>query len=59
MPRYKVLIKSFINNTIVEQGDIVSFDGQPGANLELIKDSVKNSLKETKAKEPMVKKSSK
>lgn len=37
MAQYKVLAKSFINNTIVEEGDIVEYDGKPGTNLELIK----------------------
>lgn len=38
MPKYKVLAKSFINNSIVEEGDIVEYDGKPGSNLELIED---------------------
>lgn len=36
MPQYRVLTKSFINNTIVEEGAIVEFDGKAGSNLELI-----------------------
>lgn len=36
MPKYKVLAKSFINNSIVEEGDIVDYDGKPGSNLELV-----------------------
>lgn len=36
MAQYKVLAKSFINNTIVEEGDTVEYDGKPGTNLELI-----------------------
>ena len=38
MPKYKVLTKSFINNTIVEEGEIVDYDGKPGTNLELVED---------------------
>lgn len=38
MPKYKVLAKSFINNSIVEEGEIVDYDGKPGSNLERIKD---------------------
>lgn len=37
MPQYKVLQKSYINNRIVEEGEIVEYDGKPGTNLELIK----------------------
>lgn len=36
MPKYYVLAKSFINNTIAEVGDVVEYDGKPGSNLELI-----------------------
>jgi len=38
MPTYKVLVKSFINNALLEEGDTVEYDGKPGSNLELIKD---------------------
>lgn len=34
MPKYRVLEKSFINNAIAAEGDIVDFDGKPGPNLE-------------------------
>ena len=34
MPKYRVLAKSFINNAIVLEGDVVDFDGAPGSNLE-------------------------
>jgi len=37
MAQYKVLQKSFINNNIVEEGEIVEYDGKAGSNLELIK----------------------
>lgn len=42
MPRYRVLVKSFINNTIIDPETmsaaecIVEYDGRPGSNLELI-----------------------
>ncbi len=36
MPQYRVLAKSFINNTIVEEGEVIEFDGKAGSNLELI-----------------------
>jgi hypothetical protein len=36
--KYRVLAKSFIGNGIREEGDIVEFDGKPGANLELIQE---------------------
>lgn len=39
MAKYRVLAKSFINNTIVEVGEVVEYDGQPGRALELIDDS--------------------
>ena len=46
--KYLVLARSFINNRLVEEGDIVEYDGKPGTNLELIK--------EQKAEEPKAKK---
>lgn len=36
MPKYRILAKSFINNTIAEVGEVVEYDGKPGSNLELI-----------------------
>ena len=44
MPKYRVLVKSFINNTIIdpetmpESACIVDYDGKPGSNLELVED---------------------
>lgn len=38
MAQYRVLTKSFINNSIAEEGDLVEFDGKPGSNLELVQD---------------------
>jgi len=36
MPKYRVLTKSFINDTIVEAGAIVDYDGKAGSNLEAL-----------------------
>jgi hypothetical protein len=36
MPKYLVLEQSFINNTLVEAGAEVEYDGEPSGNLELI-----------------------
>lgn len=38
MPKYRVLMKSFINNTIYEEDSVVEYDGDPSDNLELIED---------------------
>lgn len=38
MAQYRVLSKSFINNSIQEEGAIVEYDGKPGSNLELVED---------------------
>lgn len=37
MAQYRVLHTSFINNTLVREGDIVEFEGDAGANLEPLK----------------------
>lgn len=36
MAQYRVLETSFINNSIVEEGAIIEYDGQPSENLELV-----------------------
>jgi len=36
MPRYRVTELSFINNALAQPGDEVSYDGEPGKNLEPI-----------------------
>lgn len=41
MAQYKVLQKSFINGSIVEEGAIVEFDGTPHENLEPVKKAKK------------------
>jgi hypothetical protein len=38
MAKYRVLVKSFINNAIREEGDVVEYDSKPGENLELIEE---------------------
>jgi hypothetical protein len=38
--KYKVIEKSFVNNMIVEAGDIIEYDGEVSGNLELIPDKV-------------------
>ena len=38
MAQYRVLTKSFINNSIVEEGDVIEYDGPVGSNLELVQD---------------------
>lgn len=39
--RYRVLEKSFLNGRIVEEGDIIEYEGRPGSNLEPIKEAAK------------------
>lgn len=34
MPKYRVLTKSFIGNSLVEEGTVVDYDGIPSDNLE-------------------------
>jgi hypothetical protein len=34
MPQYRVLKRSFIDNHIREEGDVVNYDGYPSDNLE-------------------------
>lgn len=41
MPLVKVLTKSFINNAIREEGDVIEYEGKIGSNLELVKDKPK------------------
>jgi hypothetical protein len=37
MAQYRVLAKSFINGKIVDEGDIVEYDGEIASNLEPVK----------------------
>lgn len=50
MAKYRVLVRSYINNAIREEGDVVEYDGRPGSNLELIE--VPKEAKAHKAKAP-------
>lgn len=34
MPKYRLLADSFINNTLSKAGEVVDYDGEPGANME-------------------------
>lgn len=51
MAKYRVLEKSFINNTIVEEGAIVEYEGKAGKNLELVEDEPAPKRKASKAAE--------
>lgn len=46
MARYRVKTKSFINDTIVEEGTEVDYDGQPGDNLEPLDDAARTATAE-------------
>lgn len=35
--KVKVLARSWINNRIVEAGEVIEYDGEIGSNLELVK----------------------
>ena len=49
--KYLVLVKSYINNAIREEGDIVEYDTKPGSNLQLVEEDAKEEVvKETKKK---------
>lgn len=37
MPQYRVLQKSFIGNSIVEEGEVIDYAGEVSDNLELVK----------------------
>ena len=45
MPHYKVLQKSFINNSVHEEDSIIEYDGKTGSNLELIVERSKSKAK--------------
>lgn len=38
MPRYRVLERSFINNSTFEPGAVIEYDGEVADNLELIEE---------------------
>jgi hypothetical protein len=41
MPRYRLNIRSFINGSIHERGEVIEYDGIPGSNLEPVDDGAK------------------
>jgi hypothetical protein len=45
MPLVKVLTKSFINNAIREEGEVIEYDGKIGSNLELVDGKQKKKAK--------------
>lgn len=49
--KYRVLEKSFIDGRIVEEGEIVEYDGKAGSSLELIKEPAPKAVKAKKAEE--------
>jgi hypothetical protein len=46
MPKYRVLTKSFIDNHLREEGDVVDYDGYPSDNLEPLDDEGRAKQKE-------------
>lgn len=50
MAKYRTLTKSFINNSIVEAGELVDYDGKPGSNLELVEGDKPDTKTKGKAK---------
>jgi hypothetical protein len=36
MPKYRVLVKSFVNNGLVDEGAVIDYDGEPSSNLEAL-----------------------
>jgi hypothetical protein len=50
MPTYRVLEKSFINDAIREEGEIVEYNGRPSGNLELVDGSDDEQTKPSKRK---------
>ncbi|WP_288080815.1 hypothetical protein [Pseudomonas sp.] len=45
MPLVKVLTKSFIGNSIREEGEVIEYEGKLGSNLELVKPASKAKAK--------------
>jgi hypothetical protein len=54
MPRYRVLERSFINNSTFEPGSIVEYEGEVAGNLELIKEPKVSRGKPAKGEDPAV-----
>ena len=53
MPKYKVLAKSYVFNRIVEEGEIIEFDGKPSSKWELIEEEKKPMKKAEKPSKPV------
>ncbi len=47
MAKYRVLQKSFIGNSMVEEGAVIEYDGIPHDNLEPIDKAAKAAVKES------------
>jgi hypothetical protein len=41
MAKYRVLTKSYIDGSIVDEGDIIEYEGEASGNLELIEPEAK------------------
>lgn len=49
MPKFEVLQKSFIGNRIVEEGEIVDYDGEPSDNLKPVDKAAKKAAESVDA----------
>lgn len=54
MATYKVLEKSYINEKMVEVGEIIDYDGEASGNLELIKDVSRRSSRDNTTEADLV-----
>ncbi len=46
MAKYRVKVPSFINHSLVNEGDIIEFDGIPGDNLEPVDKAAEKAAKD-------------
>jgi hypothetical protein len=49
MPKYRVNTKSFIGNSVVDEGAVVEYDGMPGLNLDPMDDAAKDAFAQANA----------
>lgn len=49
--RVRVLEKSFINDRLVDEGEIIEFEGEPGSNLEVLDPPAAKDSKPASAKD--------
>lgn len=49
MPKYEVLQVSFIDNRLVQVGDVIDFDGEPGPNLKPVDKAAQKAANEAQA----------